>query len=298
MAINLGGGFHIGSKQPIDDRLIMTKSEMLNINENTFPDVYMCVCNDDGAIYTFNINNEANAETGKFRILSGGSADCYTKAEMDTILRPLLYEAPTIFITADQTNYQFGDVADVTLNITIYAGNEKITRVYVNSWINGEQEVTNFSESGMTSTTVTFTGLSQTDVFNLIVKDELKTNSTSLKINFAALSYCMLIEKNDNFDNTNYAMDDLFNYANTVENLSLDSKEYKWYFGRDITNEYICYCYPKEYGLLEVITDGGTNYISGFYRSELTYNGVEYYSYIGCTASTLTDYGSLYMEFK
>ena len=88
MAINLGGGFHIGSKQPIDDRLIMSKDEMLNINENTFPDVYMCICSDDGAIYTFNVNNEVNAETGKFRIAEGGGSvtDCYTKSEIDTKL--------------------------------------------------------------------------------------------------------------------------------------------------------------------------------------------------------------------
>ena len=88
MAINLGGGFHIGSKQPIDDRLIMTKDEMLNVNENTFPDVYMCVCSDDGAIYTFNVNNTANDTTGKFRIAEGGgsSVDCYTKSEIDTKL--------------------------------------------------------------------------------------------------------------------------------------------------------------------------------------------------------------------
>lgn len=297
MAINLGGGFHIGSKQPIDDRLVMTKAQMLNINENTFPDVYMCICNDDGAIYTFNINNESNDETGKFRIIEG-SADCYTKAEIDTKLRPLLYEAPTIFITADQTNYPAGDVVDITFNVTIYAGNEKITRVYVNSWTKGVQELDSFSESGMTSTTVTYTEVSQTDVFTLTVKDEFKTTSTSLKINFAALSYCMLIEDNDNFDNSNYTMDDLFTYANTVESLALDSKEYKWYFGRDIKSEYICYCYPKEYGLLEIITDGGTNYISGFDRLEYTYNNVEYYCYIAMTASTLTDYGSLYMEFR
>ena len=74
MAINLGGGFQIGSKQPIDDRLIMTKSEMINVNENIYPDVYMCVCSDDGAIYTFNINNEANDKTGKFRIIEAGNS--------------------------------------------------------------------------------------------------------------------------------------------------------------------------------------------------------------------------------
>ena len=73
MAINLGSGFHIGSNQPIDDRLIMTKSEMLNENENTFPDFYMCVCSDDGAIYTFNVRNEANDKTGKFRIIESGN---------------------------------------------------------------------------------------------------------------------------------------------------------------------------------------------------------------------------------
>ena len=297
MAINLGGGFHIGSKQPIDDRLVMTKAQMLNINENTFPDVYMCVCSDDGAIYTFNINNESNDETGKFRIIEG-SADCYTKAEIDTKLRPLLYEAPKIFITADQTNYPAGDVADITLYVTIYPGNEKITGVSVNSWTKGVQELDSFSESGITSTTVTYTGVSQTDVFTLTVKDEFKTTSTSLKINFAALSYCMLIEDNDNFDNSNYTMDDLFTYANTVESLALDSKEYKWYFGRDVVGEYICYCYPKEYGMLEIITDGGTNYMNGYYRSEHTYNNVEYYCYIACLTSTLTDYGSLYMEFR
>ena len=89
MAINLGGGFQIGSKQPIDDRLIMTKSEMINVNENIYPDVYMCVCSDDGAIYTFNINNEANDETGKFRIIeagnSGGDLTDYQKKTDNTL---------------------------------------------------------------------------------------------------------------------------------------------------------------------------------------------------------------------
>lgn len=294
--INLGTGFHIGSRDSVDDRLILTKEQMLNINLNIMPDVYMCVCRDDGAIYTFNIDNEVNDKTGKFRILSG-SGDCYTKSEMDTILRPLLYKAPTLNISTEQTNYKAGDVVDITFNIGVLGGNEKITRICVSSWFNGEQEITNFSQ-GLTSTTVTFTGVSQTDVFNLVVQDEFKSNNKDLKITFGSLSYAMLVDGSSSFDVNNYTMDDLFTYSNTVENLPLESKEYKWYFGRSITKEHICYCYPKEYGVLETITDGGLNYISGFNMSEKTYNGVEYYCYVGSTPSTLTDYGSLHMEFK
>ena len=106
MAINLGGGFHIGSKQPIDDRLIMTKSEMLNVNENTFPDFYMCVCSDDGAIYTFNVSNEANDKTGKFRIIesgtgAGGEVDLtglfMTNAEITTMLDDIFGVSTTAY---------------------------------------------------------------------------------------------------------------------------------------------------------------------------------------------------------
>ena len=73
MAINLGSGFHIGSKQPIDDRLIMSKAEMLNVNENIYPDVYLCVCSDDDNLYVFNVNNTPNSETGKFTLYSSGT---------------------------------------------------------------------------------------------------------------------------------------------------------------------------------------------------------------------------------
>ena len=323
MAINLGGGFHIGSKQPIDDRLIMSKAQMLNINENTFPDVYMCICNDDGAIYTFNINNEANDETGKFRMIEG-SADCYTKAEIDTKLRPLLYEAPKIFITADQTNYQYGDVADITLNITVYAGNEKITRIFISSPTLGNKEITNFSSTGMTSTTVTFEGVTNSSAFYLRVVDELKTNSVSTVVEFSQLSYCLLIPSSyhdlystEDLESGNFNIEDIINNASLDHRLILDSKEYKWYVGRSIgsvsdselsngvmegypENEATVYIYPKKYGALEVITDGGFNYINGgFYKSEHTYNDTEYYCYVASAPTSLPNYDNrLFWEFK
>ena len=71
MAISLGTGFSIGSKDLIYDKFVLTKEEMLNINENTYPDQFFALCSDDDCMYTFNISNPVNAETGKFRIVVG-----------------------------------------------------------------------------------------------------------------------------------------------------------------------------------------------------------------------------------
>ena len=71
MAISLGTGFSIGSKDLIYDKFVLTKDEMMNINENTYPDQFFALCSDDDCMYTFNISNPVNAETGKFRIVVG-----------------------------------------------------------------------------------------------------------------------------------------------------------------------------------------------------------------------------------
>ena len=71
MAISLGTGFSIGSKDLIYDKFVLTKDEMMNINENTYPDQFFALCSDDDCMYTFNISNPVNEETGKFRIVVG-----------------------------------------------------------------------------------------------------------------------------------------------------------------------------------------------------------------------------------
>ena len=75
MAIQMGSGFTIGSSEPIDSRLVMSKEQMLNINPLTQPEKYFCVCNDDSLIYVYDANNLDDPATGKFRVVSGGSAD-------------------------------------------------------------------------------------------------------------------------------------------------------------------------------------------------------------------------------
>lgn len=67
MAIQLPQGFKIGSVEPIDTRLTLTKEEMLLVNENIMPDKYLCVCKDDGKIYIFKKDIQVpSEETGKF----------------------------------------------------------------------------------------------------------------------------------------------------------------------------------------------------------------------------------------
>ena len=94
MAIALGTGFSIGSKDLIYDKFVLSKEEMLNINENTYPDQFFALCSDDDTLYTFNISNPVNAETGKFREIvgsgTGGDVDLtglfMTSTEVSTML--------------------------------------------------------------------------------------------------------------------------------------------------------------------------------------------------------------------
>lgn len=73
MAIKISTGFSIGSKDLIDDRLVLTKDQMLNINEAIYPDHFFSLCSDDNQIYVFDINNDVlDPEVGKFKLYSSG----------------------------------------------------------------------------------------------------------------------------------------------------------------------------------------------------------------------------------
>lgn len=78
MAIKVNAGFAVGAGVPIDERLVLTKAEMLAINENTMPDVYFATCKDDGKFYIFDKSNTTSETTGKFKELkcesSGGGS--------------------------------------------------------------------------------------------------------------------------------------------------------------------------------------------------------------------------------
>lgn len=72
MALNIMAPFKRGGAFPIDDTLVLSKAEMLAVNDNTMPDKYFCVCSDNGKFYVYDKSAAPSAETGKYRLLEGG----------------------------------------------------------------------------------------------------------------------------------------------------------------------------------------------------------------------------------
>ena len=70
MSIQVNDGFFVGSPVPIDTRLTLSLSQMLNMNDNLMPDVYMTVCTDDKMLYLYNKSATPNLISGKFTKLS------------------------------------------------------------------------------------------------------------------------------------------------------------------------------------------------------------------------------------
>ena len=66
--IQLPQGFKINGRDAIDVRLILSKAEMLTINDNIMPNVYFAICKDDGKMYIYNKSNESLSDTGKYRL--------------------------------------------------------------------------------------------------------------------------------------------------------------------------------------------------------------------------------------
>ena len=55
---------------PVDTRLVLTKKEMREANDNYLPDTYFALCKDEGHFYLYNKNSEPNEVTGKFTLIT------------------------------------------------------------------------------------------------------------------------------------------------------------------------------------------------------------------------------------
>ena len=117
MAIVLNTGFSIGSKDLIYDKFVLTKEQMLNIHENTYPDQFFALCSDNDSLYVFNVNNTPNTETGKFVQYSsgtGGDVDLtglfMTSAEITTMLDDVFSgTSMAIYTAVDADGYTLVD---------------------------------------------------------------------------------------------------------------------------------------------------------------------------------------------
>ena len=97
MAIEMAAGFKIYSTDAVDSRFVMSKAEMLSLEELAYPSTYFCVCTDDKSLYVFDSTNTYDASTGKFRIASGGGS-YVLPAATDTTLGGVMVDNVTITV--------------------------------------------------------------------------------------------------------------------------------------------------------------------------------------------------------
>ena len=92
--------FLIKGQFPIDTRLILSKKEMLEIDDLAMPETYFALCKEEGHFYIYNKNNELNAETGKFKLAADSLNDQIDLSEVFLIQDPthnqiLIYDKNT-----------------------------------------------------------------------------------------------------------------------------------------------------------------------------------------------------------
>ena len=130
MAISTASGFSLGSSDPIDDRLVLTKAQMKTANDAVYPDVYIAVCKEDGSLYVYNKENEIDEETGKFRIFKSGGEITVDDEMSDTSENPVQNKVvnkaiiDNVFLKVENPSTYFSTNTGFT-GCFIYTGEDK-----------------------------------------------------------------------------------------------------------------------------------------------------------------------------
>ena len=67
---NFRNGFAIQTSAAIDQRIYLTKAQMLTAEDDyVLPEVYFCICPEDGKFYIYSEDNTEDPVTGKYRTL-------------------------------------------------------------------------------------------------------------------------------------------------------------------------------------------------------------------------------------
>ena len=51
--ISIVQGFKVMTRDAVDNRILLSKSEMRTINDSQMPEKYFAICKDDGKLYLF-----------------------------------------------------------------------------------------------------------------------------------------------------------------------------------------------------------------------------------------------------
>ena len=113
MAITIIDGFLLNASSPLDYRQVLTKQQMLSVEDYGMPDVYFAICKDDGKFYLYNKSNISNSDTGKF--VACNMKDSYTKTEVDDLLKTINHRVtsfPTPSADEEGKLYQYIGITD------------------------------------------------------------------------------------------------------------------------------------------------------------------------------------------
>ena len=103
MSIKINSEFAVGAPVPIDSLLTLSYTQMLSMNDNIMPDVYLAICKDDGKIYVYNKTNTPNIKTGKFIKLNDSGEGYQSSIEFHTHLEfPNVGDSYTLYIATDE----------------------------------------------------------------------------------------------------------------------------------------------------------------------------------------------------
>lgn len=136
--IDLGTGFKVLTPLPVDERMVLTTEEMLNMNDNIMPDVYIATNKDDGQLYLYNKTNDIDAETGKFRLMKseGGDIEQFIGTTEEWEALPAAdkekYDGKEVIITDD---YEGNAEDTIELQNLVVSGTVQTTAESSNSFI-------------------------------------------------------------------------------------------------------------------------------------------------------------------
>lgn len=107
--IQIVQGFKVMTRDAIDNRILLSKSDMCSINDNQMPDKYFAICKDDGMLYLYDKSREvpevADADTestGKFTLFSSGKIESISVNGEKLPINELNVDLPLM------TNAQYG----------------------------------------------------------------------------------------------------------------------------------------------------------------------------------------------
>lgn len=295
--IKINDGFAVGAPVALDKRQVLTFEEMAAMNDNVMPDVYQAMSKDDGCIYLYNKENEADPVTGKFRKLEFdgedkitenitancevGGIDNGTEFIADTpvtaILAQLLnkYYPPqvTLVVDTDAVVKKGTSLENVMMTAEVTKTSNDVTEVTFEAGSESntvEEDVTGGGEFSYTAV-----GPITEDVtFTVTVSDGKKTVTDSATVTFVDPIY--------------YGLSDIADVTSTDdldEIVELPGSKTVSYTS---DNQYIVYATTQRVTSIKDVN--GFENIGSFDEKTTEFSGATYYVYISKTPVTTTDY--------